>query len=100
MIVVEFAPRVSEDFARIRDHLAQTQASNIAGRLDSIVDACAILEEHPLIGRRVPGQLRELVIGSGSWGYMALYRYAPEVELVMIVAVKAQSEGGYRGFGE
>lgn len=99
-VLVEFAPRVSEDFERIREHLLQTGASDIEARFDSIVDACAILEQHPLIGRRVQDEWRELVIGKGMWGYLALYRYEPEVDLVMIVAVRAQSEGGYRGFGE
>ncbi|MFO1269165.1 MAG: type II toxin-antitoxin system RelE/ParE family toxin [Rubrivivax sp.] len=96
---VEFAPRVSEDFERIHEHLLRTGAADIEGRFESILEACAVLEQHPLIGRRVGGELRELVIGKGSRGYLALYRYAPEVELVMVVAVRAQSEEGYRGGG-
>lgn len=97
---VEFAPRVEDDFARILEHLLRTDASGIQGRFDSIIDACAILEQHPLIGRRVRAGFRELVIGSGSRGYLALYRHDPGRNRALVLAVRAQSEQGYHGFDE
>ncbi|MDZ7841325.1 MAG: hypothetical protein U5R46_10985 [Gammaproteobacteria bacterium] len=32
---------------------------------------------HPLIGRRVQGEIRELVISYGKTGYVVLYRFLP-----------------------
>jgi toxin ParE1/3/4 len=36
----------------------------------------------------------ELVIGRGSRGYVALYRYVPEIDTVFVLAVRSQREAG------
>ena len=41
----------------------------------AIRSAVENLATHPLIGRRVEGDLRELVISYGATGYIALYRF-------------------------
>lgn len=38
---------------------------------------------------------RELLIGRGSHGYVALYRYIPLIDTALILAVRAQREAGY-----
>jgi plasmid stabilization system protein ParE len=55
------------------------------------------LETAPEIGRPLPEQpeLRELIIGFGDSGYVALYRYAPEADTVYVLAVRHQKEAGY-----
>lgn len=37
----------------------------------------------------------ELIIGRRSHGYLALYRYAGEVDTVMVLAIRNQREAGY-----
>ena len=41
----------------------------------AIGEAVATLSNHPLIGRGIAGDLRELVISYGKTGYIALYRF-------------------------
>jgi plasmid stabilization system protein ParE len=92
---VEIAPEVGDDFERIFDHLAQ-YADNAAARIRDIIVAFDVLESNPLIGRPAPGNKRELIIGRRSHGYVALYRYVPEIDTVFVLALRSQREGGYR----
>jgi len=57
----------------------------------------ALLETHPDIGRPVPEllELRELVIGFGDSGYVALYRHEPDADAVYVVAFRHLNEAGY-----
>ncbi len=96
MARVEFAERVALDIERIVEHLQAHEAADIEARLDDIFDACSVLERHPLIGRRCDGGLRELVIGQGARGYVALYHFDAVADLALVLAVKAQREAGYR----
>ncbi|MBI5330256.1 MAG: type II toxin-antitoxin system RelE/ParE family toxin [Betaproteobacteria bacterium] len=95
MARVELAPEVAEDFERILDHLIRHEASAIPGRIHGLIQALDILQEHPLIGRPARNDKRELVIGRGARGYVALYRYLPEVDTVFVLAIKGQREAGY-----
>ena len=56
-----------------------------------------LLENTPEIGRPVEEQpeLRELVIGFGETGYVALYRYVPDEEAVFVLAFRHRKEAGY-----
>lgn len=53
------------------------------------------LATHPLIGRRVEGDLRELVISYGATGYIALYRFDIQRDQVRVLALRHQREIGY-----
>ena len=55
-----------------------------------------VLERNPLIGRPARGDLRELVIGRRARGYVALYRYVAELDVVFVLAIRGQKEAGYR----
>jgi toxin ParE1/3/4 len=94
---IEYAPRVAEDFARIAAHLSANDAEGIEARLDAIESAIEVLSTSPAIGRPVPDGQRELVIGKGHRGYVARYRYLAELELVIVLAIRAQREQRYRG---
>lgn len=63
----------------------------------AVRDAVRILGDHPLIGRRIEGEVRELVISYGKTGYIALYRFLPEQSLVRILAIRHQRELDYPG---
>lgn len=63
----------------------------------AIREAVEILSGHPLIGRRVEGEIRELVISYGKTGYIALYRFLPEQSLIRILAIRHQRELDYPG---
>lgn len=96
MARVELAPEIRADFEGILDHLQAYEVADATERLDEIIAALDILKPHPLIGRPVRGALRGLVIGKGSRGYVALYRYIPELETVFVLAIRRQREAGYK----
>lgn len=92
---IELAPEVAEDLDRILDHLLAHEAADAASRIDDIIRAIDVLERNPLIGRAVRTDLRELVIGRGARGYVALYRYVGELDTVFVLAIRGQKEAGY-----
>jgi plasmid stabilization system protein ParE len=61
----------------------------------AIRSAVENLATHPLIGRRVEGDLRELVISYGATGYIALYRFDIQRDQVRVLALRHQREIGY-----
>jgi toxin ParE1/3/4 len=97
MARIELAPQVLDDFDRFFDHLAQFGADALLERIVQIADALEVLTHSPLIGRPVRGGKRGLVIGEGSRGYVALYRFVPDIDTVIVLAVRSQREAGYSG---
>lgn len=92
---IELAPEIGEDIDRILEHLAQYEAEDTPDRIREIIQAIAVLEHNPLIGRPAEQEKRELVIGRHARGYVALYRYVPEIDTVFVLALKSQREAGY-----
>lgn len=92
---IELAPELVEDFDRIFDHLASYEVENPGQRMGEIIAALEILAHTPLIGRPVANAKHELVIGRRSHGYVALYRYVPEIDTVFVLAIRSQREVGY-----
>jgi toxin ParE1/3/4 len=95
MARIEAAPEVFDDFDRFFEHLIQFEVDDVPGRLAEILQAVEVLATSPLIGRPVEDGKRELVIGRGSHGYVALYRYVTEADTVFLLAVRNQREAGY-----
>ena len=58
--------------------------------------AVQILANHPLVGRPVRGGMRELAIGRGARGYVALYRYVAQIDTAFLLAVRSQRESRYK----
>lgn len=54
------------------------------------------LRAHPLTGRRVEGEIRELVISYGQTGYVALYRFVVSQDEVRVLAIRHQRELGFQ----
>ncbi len=92
---IELAPEVADDFERILDHLTQYEVNDRAARIGEIIQAISVLEHNPLIGRPASGEMNELVIGRGTHGYVALYRYVAVIDSVFVLAIRSQREAGY-----
>jgi toxin ParE1/3/4 len=92
---IELSADVIDDFDRILEHLRQHESADGSGRIEGIVQAIDVLHDNPNIGRPVGDGLRELVIGRDTRGYVALYRYLVEWDLVTVLAVRSQREAGY-----
>ena len=95
MPCLEILPAVMEDFDRFLDHMLAHDVADAAQRIGEIVNALDLLVAHPLIGRPVAHDHRELVLGRGTRGYVALYQYLPELDTVFILAIRSQREAGY-----
>ena len=96
MARIELAPEVFDDFDRFFDHMAKFEVEHAAERIGEIVQAIQLLAHSPLIGRQIKGGKRELVIGQGSRGCVALYRFVPDIDTVFMLAVRRQRESGYK----
>jgi toxin ParE1/3/4 len=92
---IELAPEVGDDLDRIFDHLAKYDVDDAPSRIREIIQAIAVLEQNPLIGRPVREDKRELVIGRRSHGYVGLYRYVAKIDTVFVLALRSQREAGY-----
>ena len=96
MARIELAPAVLDDFDRFFDHLAAFEVDDAPERIAQIVLGLQVLAHSPLIGHKLRGGLRELVIGKGTRGYVALYRYVPTLDTLFVLAIRGQREAGYQ----
>ncbi|MEO8501194.1 MAG: type II toxin-antitoxin system RelE/ParE family toxin [Vicinamibacteria bacterium] len=95
MARIELARGIGEDFERIVEHFLRYEIADPAVRLEEILESIDVLKRSPLIGRLLEGDLREVIIGRGSRGYVALYRYVAESNVVFVLAIRGQREAGY-----
>lgn len=93
---VELASEVGDDFEQILEHLERHEVEDAAAPLEDISQAFNVLETNPHIGHPVADDLRELTIGRHFRGYVALYRYVPEVDTVFVLALRGEREAGYK----
>ncbi len=96
MARIGLAAEVFDDFDRFFDHMTQFDVEDTPARIGEIVQAIQVLAHSPYIGRKVKSGKRELVIGQGSRGYVALYRFAPDIDPVFVLAVRSLRESGYK----
>jgi len=89
------ASRLADDLDRIAAHLLEHEAGDVEARLAEVIEALQVLTRHPLIGRKVEPGRRELVIGRGARGYVALYAYDPLDDVVAVAALRTQREAGF-----
>ena len=85
----------ADDLDRLVDFLLVEFPREAVRKANLIMDALAILEQHPKIGRPVEQGLRELVISRGKSGYVALYQYDEPADMAVVLAVRHQREQGY-----
>ncbi|MDR3480923.1 MAG: type II toxin-antitoxin system RelE/ParE family toxin [Burkholderiaceae bacterium] len=85
------------DLEKLTDFLLETDPLAAAETAGLIEEAVTVLKHHPLIGRPVESDLRELVISRGKTGYIALYSFEAEQDAILILAIRHQREAGYGG---
>lgn len=82
---------------RCRLFLRDTYPPAITRAGQAISKHLEMLESNPGMGRPIPEhpELRELLIGFGDSGYVALYRYTPDDDAIYVLAFRHQKEAGY-----
>ena len=95
MAAVVYSARALDHLENAFEFLAQTDLSAALNAATVIQSAVSTLGAHPLIGRRIEGEIRELVISFGKSGYVALYRFIPHLDVVRVLAIRHQRELDY-----
>jgi plasmid stabilization system protein ParE len=92
---VVYSAYAVENIERVMRFLREENPEVAVASAAAIRSAVENLASHPLIGRRVEGDLRELVISYGATGYIALYRFDIQHDRVRVLALRHQREVGY-----
>ena len=95
MAQVVYSANALENLKRAFEFLHAHDPDVAAAAAGGIREAVETLRNHPLIGRPVQQELRELVISYGKTGYVALYRFSPALDQVQILAIRHQRELDY-----
>jgi len=85
----------ADDLEALIDFLVSDMPEHAVRTVDPIMDALNILQDHPNIGRPLQLPLRELVISRGRTGYVALYEYDAQADVVVVLAIRHQRQAGY-----
>ena len=97
MAQVVYSANALGDLERAFEFLAGHDPGAAATAAAVIREAVDTLVRHPLIGRSVEGNLRELVISYGRTGYIALYQFVPARDQIWILGIRHQRELDYPG---
>lgn len=93
-----YSARALSDLERLTDFLIETDSPAAAAETVGLIEeAVELLVRHPLIGRPVEYELRELVISRRHTGYVSLYSFEENQNAVLILAIRHQREAGYWG---
>ena len=95
MATVVYSARVLSHLERALEFLASENPDVAIAAASAIRSAIETLAAHPLLGRRVHGDIRELVISYGKTGYIALYRFVVPHYEVRVLAIRPQREIGF-----
>ena len=95
MARIIFSQIALADLEKLTDFLIEVDPLAAAETVDLIEEAIGVLKRHPLIGRQVESDLRELIISRGKTGYVALYSYEADQDAILILAIHHQREAGY-----
>ncbi|MFZ5470244.1 MAG: type II toxin-antitoxin system RelE/ParE family toxin [Myxococcota bacterium] len=95
MATISLTARATEDLHRLFEFLVASDSTLAQETIHRIGEAIQILDRHPLMGRKVEHGLRELVISRGRAGYLALYRWHEQDDVVLVLVIRHQREAGY-----
>jgi addiction module RelE/StbE family toxin len=92
---VVYSKRALDHIERAFAYRSDKNPDAAPAAVNAIQSAVNNLAAHPLVGRRLEGELRELIISYGHSGYVALYRFVIAQDEVRILAIRHQREIGF-----
>ena len=92
-----YSARALRDLERLSDFLLDIDTVAEEETTVLIFEALGILAQHPEMGRKLQGGQRKLVISGGRTGHLALYRFLPQRDQVLVLALHHQRESGFQG---
>jgi plasmid stabilization system protein ParE len=93
---VVYSARALDHIERAFQFLRDKNPDAAQSAVTAIQSAVDNLAAHPLVGHRIEGDLRELIISYGRSGYIALYRFAILTNEVRALSIRRQLEVGFR----
>ena len=87
------------DLVRFSDFFLENAPHKATEAITKILETIDILKSSPVIGRYCEtrkGDFRELTIPYGQSGYVALYSFDEQKDLVTVHVIRHQKELGYR----
>ena len=95
MAALVYAARSLVQLERAVGDLGGDDPAAARAAASAIGSAFELLAAHPLLGRRIHGDIRELVISYGRTGYVALYRFVVPRDELRILAIRPQRALGF-----
>ena len=95
MATIVYSARSLTHLERAVEILRKGNPETAVAAAQAIRSAIDNLGAHPLLGRRIHGDIRELVISYGATGYIALYRFLVPQDEIRILAIRHQLEIGF-----
>jgi plasmid stabilization system protein ParE len=92
LALLRFTARALGDLERLAEFLRESDPDAAEQTVVLILDSLEILRGHPLIGRRVSVNKRELIVFRGRTGYLARYSFSVARDEVVILSVRHQRE--------
>ena len=89
------SPQAITQLERLLEFLGEEDPAAADSAWQAILSGISVLGDHPLIGRHVAGELRELLVSFGRTGYVALCRFMPVTSEVQVLGFRHQRELHY-----
>lgn len=90
------APRARRDLRCVAEFLRSKNPRAAERATQTIRRDVALLITAPALGRPVDDSgLRELIVPFSEGGYVVLYRYDPDMDAIVLLAIRHQREAGY-----
>jgi plasmid stabilization system protein ParE len=90
-----YSGQALEDLDRLAAFLLDSDPVLASETFSLIEEAVQVLSRHPLLGRPVSDEVRELLISRGRSGYVALYSFESVYDAVLILGFRHQREVGH-----
>ena len=100
MSQIIYTEQANRDIVRFAEFMQESEPSLKQRVIFTIFDGIEILQKFPRIAK--PSQdenyqhMRELFIAFGSAGYVVLYEYHEEKDLILINSIRHAREAGYK----
>jgi plasmid stabilization system protein ParE len=92
LATLRFTPAALDDLERLAAFLLESDPGAAAQTIPLIMNGLKVLASHPLIGRPIDLDRRELLIFRGRSGYVAQYSFRLAKDEVVILAMRHQRE--------
>jgi len=92
LATLRFTPTALTDLERLAAFLRDSDPAAAAETIPGILDGIRLLATHPLIGRPIEANRRELLIFRGRSGYVVQYAFRHDQDEVVLLAVRHQRE--------